>query len=386
MGRSRRSKKPEPPRPRLAPEQYSELNATFYTGEPSEYLMMRIESLSLMVASVAALAPAFAENRRVGVADFGPMSPPDEQARRRYIQSEAVIILHHSAETLLRMFLAHVGYEQCPWLGIASSRTPREFKDKCIEITKAGVKRDDVARIFIGGTDPRDAGIRVTDEEFEESVEALTRLLYFCATRFLDESFLYNAAKHGLATVHLDDSTKFVFDNGSLEGPVTFSSGAMLTYLHKQEKPGATSGPEWFVSATGSLPDQGLAVAVLIQRAVGSLWDVARRRYTGASGSITIFSTKVLIDAIYAAVNESLNVVRTISFELPKRAEDGSISEVKINFDGQDLYKDFDHSVDEFRAAFMKRVELPKRQRDMKPLIVSRRNLLPFSPEGSSRV
>ncbi len=33
-------------------------------------------------------------------------------------------------------------------------------------------------------------------------MEALTSLLLFCAERFLSESFIYNAAKHGSSTVN----------------------------------------------------------------------------------------------------------------------------------------------------------------------------------------
>ncbi|KAF0963859.1 hypothetical protein MLGJGCBP_03009 [Rhodococcus sp. T7] len=94
----------------------------------------------------------------------------------------------------------------------------------------------------------------------------------------------------------------------------------MLTYLHKPERPGSRSGPEWFVSATGTLPDQDLGVALLIQRAVSSLWDVARRRYTGQSGSISVFSPTMILDTVNGPVQNSLNIVRTISLSYRRRA------------------------------------------------------------------
>ncbi|QSE87547.1 hypothetical protein JWS13_02430 (plasmid) [Rhodococcus pseudokoreensis] len=347
---------------------------------------MRIESLSLMVCDDSALAPAFGSARRVGIAEFGAMPPPDEEARVRYVRSEAVVILHHSAETLLRMYFAHVDYPHCPWLGIASSRTPGEFKDKCLEVAHHGVNRDTVATVFMGGTDPRDAAVRLTDDQFEASVGALTSLILFCAERFLSESFIYNAAKHGLSTVHLDPSTRFEVEPPGGGDRIPISSGSMLTYLHKPERPGSRSGPEWFVSATGTLPDQDLGVALLIQRAVSSLWDVARRRYTGQSGSISVFSPAMILDSVYGPVQNSLNIVRTISFELPKKGSDGSISEVRVNFTRQALDEGWDSATPGFRPVNLVRVDLPRRQRDLQPITVSRQNLLPFSPKGSTRV
>ena len=95
--------------------------------------------------------------------------------------------------------------------------------------------------MFLGGTDPRDAAIAASDEEFAATVDAIKLLLGYSAARLLDESFLYSAAKHGLTTVRVDTS-KMSIKTDDDEFPL--HNGGLLVYPHGPAGPRAPGRPE----------------------------------------------------------------------------------------------------------------------------------------------
>ena len=68
---------------------------------------------------------AFGADRAIGNVTFQAAAVPGERDRRRYIQTEAMMIVHHASEALLRLFFAHVDHPECPWLGMADERGAR---------------------------------------------------------------------------------------------------------------------------------------------------------------------------------------------------------------------------------------------------------------------
>lgn len=95
---------------RLAHELFSELNETYYEDDPSEYVLTKIEAVTLMLASDEALAPAYSAysaDRVAGVTRRTGTPVPSRMVRDRYMRTECVLVLHHACETLLRMFSAH---------------------------------------------------------------------------------------------------------------------------------------------------------------------------------------------------------------------------------------------------------------------------------------
>lgn len=366
----------------LAKELHPELNATFYTADPAAFLRLRIEALSLMALSQEQLRPVYAAERQIGSLSIPPTGPPEDDERERYIATEAEMIIHHAAEMVLRMFFAHAEAPDCPWIGMASSTSFSAFKDKVEKALEDGFNREDVALVFLGGSNPRDAAIAATDEEFEDTVDAVRLLLRFSAHRLLNESFLYNAAKHGLTMVQLDDSTKMTLQTGGEE--IELHAGRMHTYLHKPASPKAPKeGPKWHLSMTGCLPDQDLAVATAIYHAVQNLWQVARRRYTAQRGQVVLMREAAVESSMYAPVTNSLSIVRTTVMELTKKNPDGSLTGIGLNLIRNFVPRDWQDQevVDDQRT-----VDLPVRQRDKKIDYHARRSLLPFSPKNSSRV
>ncbi|MEU6579578.1 hypothetical protein [Nocardia sp. NPDC046763] len=373
-------------RPVLARELFTELNATFYQDDPSEYLLTKIEALTLMLAPDEALAPAYAAERQIGIARFGGMPVRSRITRERYVRTECILVLHHTCETLLRLYFAHTEKPDCPWLGMAASVNFAEFKDKVARALDTGFERDAVALVFLGGIDPRDAVLRVDDHQFDDGVRAFQALLAIAAETVLSESFLYNAAKHGLTIVQSEDSTRFGFSSPDGEG-MPLHSGPQFAYLHKPQYPGAQGQPEWHMSMTGPLPDRDIAVSLLIQRAMASLWNVARRRYLGQSGEVFLISTTAVDDAVFGAVVEAGQHVRTYTLELPKKDNDGNFLATDHRFTAQRIPDDAVWKPGASATSpTWKRVDLPARQRDRQIVSTSKRRLLPISPTWSSRV
>ena len=366
----------------IAKELFPELNSTFYTADPAGFLRLRIEALSLMALPQKNLQPAFTVERRIGTLTLPPSLPPDDDERERYIATEAEMIIHHAAEMILRMFFAHVEAPDCPWLGMASSTSFAEFKKKVEKSLSDGFNREDVALVFFGGSDPRDAAIRVTDEEFDDAVEGTQLLLSHSAQKLLSESFLYNAAKHGLTTVQLDEGTKLSIETGGEE--ILLHEGRMHTYLHKPAAPNAPKdGPKWHLSMTACMPDQNLAVALAIYHAIQNVWHVARRRYTAQRGQVTLISAATIEESIFGPITSSSSHAKTLVMELTKKNPDRSLTGLNMQIISHTVPEGWGtrQSSDEIRT-----IDLPVRQRDKKIEHHARRWLLPFSPKDSSRV
>jgi len=136
------------------------------------------------------------------------------------------MIVHHASEALLRLFFAHVDHPECPWLGMADQRGANQFKDRFGEATKSGFDAGEIAWVFLGGESPTDSELDMTAEEFDASVEGVDRLLWDCALRVTDDSFLYNGGKHGLTSIEVaDENARFEWKQGSKQ--LTLHMGAL---------------------------------------------------------------------------------------------------------------------------------------------------------------
>lgn len=384
--RNRSRKGNAPAGPKLAYELFSELNATFYEDDPSEYLLVKIEAVTLMLAPAEALTPAYESERVVGASRHVGTRVPSKEARDRYVRTECVLVLHHACETLLRLFFAHSEKQDCPWLGMAASVSFAEFKAKVSAASRSGFGRDAVALVFLGGTDPGDSALDVEAEEFDDTVSAWQLLLETAALTVLSESFLYNAAKHGLTIVHTDESTQMAFRPPGGD-PVQLVAGSQFAYLHRPQTPGAKGGTEWWVSLTHTLPDQDIETAFLIQQAVSSLWNVARRRYTGQAGEVWLVPARAARDAIYSPVAVKGGHVRTLTHELVKKDANGQFNAVRMHLSGRGLPDESEWSPgDADDGPVPRQIALPVRQQDKRIVSTSSRKLLPFAPNWSSRV
>jgi hypothetical protein len=143
--------------------------------------------------------PVFGTDRMIGTAHFGATGPPRQDARKSYIRMESVMIAHHASEALLRLFFAHVEHKECPWLGMSASTDFREFKAKVSAALDQRFDRAQIAMVFLGGMNPTDACIRLSNNEFDDAIDGLDLLLVDCANRLLGDSFLRTSRRGSLA-------------------------------------------------------------------------------------------------------------------------------------------------------------------------------------------
>lgn len=104
--------------------------------------------------------------------------------------------------------------------------------------------------MFLGGKSRVDAVIQLTDDEFEDAIDALAMLLVDCANRALGDAFVYNAVKHGVSAVAVDDDEAKVSWQPMDGEPVTIHEGPVHVYLHRKGTPTRrrtrrTGGSRW---------------------------------------------------------------------------------------------------------------------------------------------
>lgn len=88
----------------------------------------------------------------------------DPQDVERFVASESVTLRQHLAETIVRLYVAHIDARSCPWLQVAMLRSPREFNQMVGQLAEGGdrVPRNAVTRVFFGPDEPPpDSGIGV---------------------------------------------------------------------------------------------------------------------------------------------------------------------------------------------------------------------------------
>jgi hypothetical protein len=386
MGKYRGGQKPwedaDPEGRKLDPRQFPELNAVFYTANPSEFIKMRVNMLTLMGCPEVMLGPAFAVQRRVGSMTYGGSQVPSEGERQRYLRTEAVSIVHHASEALLRLFFAHVEHPECPWLGMSSSLSPRDFKEQVTDALKVGLDREKIAEVFLGGVDPASAGVDMPDEGFTTTVDAIEMLLEDCGRRFLNDAFLYNAVKHGLTAIDLDDEeAKMEWSNDEGER-IRLHKGPLHVYLHRKLDPKAKPDQgEWFLGLDDPRPDRDLMVTSLITFAVDSLWAVAQRRYMGKPGSVWSIAIGSIELALFGPIETAANLIRRIAHELIKVKADGEVDATHHHFSMHHITDEWSLENLEHQPA-MRPVELPLREQDHHTPTADTLAYLPIVPKG----
>lgn len=366
----------------LDPRQFPELNAMFYNADPSEFIKMRFRVLSLMAVPDPFLAPAFAVDRQIASIRFGGGDVPPADVRMRYLRTESVAIVHHASEALLRLYFAHIDHPECPWLGMSTSTDFAKFKARVGETLIEGFNSEDIARLFLGGADPVDAGIEVPQEDFDGTIAAIEVLLQNCAERFLGDSFLYNAVKHGLTAIDLDDESAKMEWTSHDGKRVPMHRGPAHVYLHQKLHPTAKpSDGQWFVSIDNPNPERDLTVTYLITQAIDSLWAVAQRRYLGQPGAIWCIKIGSVEMAIYGPVERAGNLLRRMSSELIKTKPDGDVDGTNHHFAMHFIPEEWDPE-DKAHQPGMRDVTLPLRSQDGHIPSDAKSSYLPFDPKG----
>jgi hypothetical protein len=279
-GRRRPHPKPKKPSPdrNLAIEQYPELNEMFYRSKPYSYFEHRLISLLLVVGGSAHVATALKEELSFGELKVraGLLRAPDDQPSD-YAAIESVVLFHHAAEALFRLYFAHLGGPPCPWIEASRVMLGNEFKQRLeglLSSLGSEETRSDVLKVFRGTDTYASASEAFTGtvEQWNEQVQGLLDLLHHVGTELLTAGPLYNAAKHGLAVlsdqrgVKLDLQPDFAL---AAHGPPVSLLGVNR------------ESARWERVTSWVEIDGVIAMTLLVVRELEALFQVARLRYIG---------------------------------------------------------------------------------------------------------
>jgi hypothetical protein len=265
--------------------QLRSLNAQFYAADPAHYLRLRLMSLLVLVCRADDVAAAI----RGGISYAGVTvvydmeeeddSEGDEEFLRRYATAESQVLLHQTAEALIRLFLAHADTPDCPWLEVALrtdfARFKRDVEGWILAPGREALLRDAVARVFTGQQSiPTDAGI-----EWDRGVENLVRFVRRFAEIWLTDAPLYNSLKHGLAVI---PSAAMLLIDSHVMG-----DGASLASLEYDWRPGDVR--DWSLVTRWIDLQESLALIEVGQQMIGVLWSIARARYANGSTEVALY-------------------------------------------------------------------------------------------------
>lgn len=285
----------------LDPSQYAEMNRRFFADPvgPSRYLTYRMRDLMLgasasdLVKQAVAEGVTFQELTMVRSAADDDLYEPETISR--FVAMDATVLLHHAAESLMRLCLAVADGRPCPWLEIGRLRLAGDFKEALEDFLQAireEPTRQKVRRVFDGwGTHDElkghvkrtGRGKVPTPEVCDDAGRAVDRLLVHGCNVLLNDAGVYNAAKHGLAVLSGEASAMLG------DGEVVSASGPSLTYLEIRDD-GEDGERKWNETTAWVKADRSLALVQLMVGRMDNAWGLARVRYLDAGG----FRTKSL--------------------------------------------------------------------------------------------
>jgi hypothetical protein len=259
-------------------EDAASLNRAFYAADPADYFARRLRYLLGLAAHSDEEIRAEAAVHRFGklemIVPSTEVDAADNVAHKRFVLLEAEMLVHHVGETLMRMFLAHSGAPQVPWIEVATLRGPGDFARQLKQLVKRGQSEgllDEVGHVFLGcRTYPIDC-----DEEARSAQDAARRriadyLLYF-AGLLLNRAQTYNAVKHGLAMQPGEPAIRV----GHIEG--LSAKGPALSHLSRSRD--EHGSPQWVVTTRWIPVELDLSIAYIGKQLLATLWQVARLRY-----------------------------------------------------------------------------------------------------------
>lgn len=201
----------------LAPEQYPEMNRRFFANEhgPSGYLQQRLRALVLGASRDDRVREAMAEGLEWGTLKMGFPADGDiyeDTAIGQFVTLDATVLLHHAAESLMRLYFAVEALPPCPWVEVGRLREGA-FKQRLrafIAAVEQEPTRGNLLRASAGYRTFKEleaacattgAAVPVTEEKWDKSGDAVALLMSHIAHVLVDDAPGYNAAKHGLAVL-----------------------------------------------------------------------------------------------------------------------------------------------------------------------------------------
>lgn len=269
---------------------FQRLNEEFYASEPSTYFRDRLRLLVVRAARPDVITSAIREGiswgaLRLGIDEDDTFNDSSMHAADiRFVVTESQVLLHHAAEALLRMFLAHAGRPACPWLEMSALLDFREFREQLGELAEESWPTDRLEAagdVFCGGVPTG-----VPPAEWLEARETAVRLVRHLARHLDTDKNLYNSAKHGLTALGGEGSLSLTTEDptqSTVEMPsdeiVTLANGVNVVYLEREGK--VKTGATWFQKTQWASPEKAAWLTHLAILQMEQLWTVARWHYLG---------------------------------------------------------------------------------------------------------
>jgi hypothetical protein len=258
--------------PEIHPSEYRKLADYFYRANPADYLQARVLGAVVVAGVNDEGGPGHYASLSLGELKFtqGPEDVLTPEERDRIAALESTVVLHHTCESLLRLYFAHSNGERCPWQAVAGMRDFREFKRRVSELRSRLDEEatvTDLLRVFAFATAREQTNM--PEEAWEKHRTALVGLVRIAAGTILDDANLYNAAKHGLAII----AGPVGMSLGPVDAPpVIDQHGPALVTLELSGKPS-----RWGMTTRWVRPERALAVSFMVCAMIRSLWEVGRR-------------------------------------------------------------------------------------------------------------
>lgn len=262
------------------PPDYARLNQEFYSGDPAAYFERRLGLLLLAAARRDEVNTLLAEGLTYGGLTFR-LAQVDDLAQAAtdddgVLLAESLVLLHHASEALLRLFIAHVEFAACPWMGAASLTNYKDFKGVvgtlAQEVWPEWLERR-INPVFMNRSPDDD------EPPIPDLRQAMKELLTFLASELLKDSPVYNAAKHGMAVIPKVRSTSL---EDPEDGTGIFTNGPSLLFLQTAwEGKGTDKVRTYSEVVRWMTPARNLWLTQLVVQQIRALWTAAQGRYSG---------------------------------------------------------------------------------------------------------
>lgn len=251
-----------------------QFNESFYRSDPADYLTTKFQLLLLAGGKqeeVADLLTAGVEYAGITLS-FTPQPEGEEptgEGLSAFLAIESQQLLHHAAETTLRLYLAHASGQRVPWIDVASRRNFAQFKKDVRSIFVDGSPSDDeIALVCLGTTTPYS---ETSQEEWDDSVAGIQMFLQVLARRFLDDAPMYNGIKHGIGVAHGEAS---VLVDGHLMG-----SGSSIQFPESTNWDSGGDFRDWSLTTRWLDLQESLGLIDVAARLIDSIWAIGRFRH-----------------------------------------------------------------------------------------------------------
>jgi hypothetical protein len=182
------------------------LNEAFYRSDPGDYFKMRLQLLLLAGGKRAELELLVRDGVEYAGVTITVNSESEELAGEveiakdaseydEFLTIESQQLLHHAAETALRLFLIHSSPNVVPWIELNSMRSFSKFKKAVQTLVDQPPSDELVGHVCLGSqTRP----VAHSEADWSAAIEGMRSFLSHLAAVYLDDANLYNAIKHGL--------------------------------------------------------------------------------------------------------------------------------------------------------------------------------------------